>query len=280
MERGNVPIDRWLDQAVSGIRFGPDRAAVRAELEAHMEDKAADLQRIFPDISREEAEERTLSEMGDPAEIGKELARVHKPWLGWLWRASGVLLALVLIAFLGLNFALGDDAFLGDDSDAEFWDFDAMPFDRGRMDWYETTYLHGEDPGQLLTFSPGLEQEAAGQRISALRGALWEEEGTQVLYLYLRVDTWKFWALGILKEEWMTVTDDRGNRYGLGLDAPRNPSGGLLSSLSGGAGKGPFHRGYTLRVWGIDPQAETIYLSYGPGDPVFTFTLDLEEGAA
>ena len=125
-----------------------------------------------------------------------------------------------------------------------------------------------------------LEQEAAGQRISALRGALWEEEGTQVLYLYLRVDTWKFWALGILKEEWMTVTDDRGNRYGLGLDAPRNPSGGLLSSLSGGAGKGPFHRGYTLRVWGVDPEAETIYLSYGPGDPVFTFTLDLEEGAA
>ena len=57
MERGNVPIDRWLDQAVSGIRFGPDRAAVRAELEAHMEDKAADLQRIFPDISREEAED-------------------------------------------------------------------------------------------------------------------------------------------------------------------------------------------------------------------------------
>lgn len=66
MERGNVPIDRWLDQAVSGIRFGPDRAAVRAELEAHMEDKAADLQRIFPGISREEAEERALSEMGDP----------------------------------------------------------------------------------------------------------------------------------------------------------------------------------------------------------------------
>ena len=155
MERRNEAAVRWLDTAVGGIRFGPDRAAVREELEAHMEDKAADLQRIFPGISREEAEERALSEMGDPAEIGKELARVHKPWLGWLWRASGVLLALVLIAFLGLNFALGDDAFLGDDSDAEFWDFDAMPFDRGRMDWYETTYLHGEDPGQLLTFSPG-----------------------------------------------------------------------------------------------------------------------------
>ena len=101
MERKNEAAVSWLDTAVGGIRFGPDRAAVREELEAHMEDKAADLQRIFPGISREEAEERALSEMGDPAEIGKELARVHKPWLGWLWRASGVLLALVLISILG-----------------------------------------------------------------------------------------------------------------------------------------------------------------------------------
>lgn len=80
MERKNEAAVSWLDTAVGGIRFGPDRAAVREELEAHMEDKAADLQRIFPGISREEAEERALSEMGDPAEIGKELARVHKPW--------------------------------------------------------------------------------------------------------------------------------------------------------------------------------------------------------
>ena len=242
MERRDTAAVRWLDTAVEGIRFGPDRRAVRAELAAHMEDKAADLRRIFPGMTAQEAEERALSEMGDPAEVGKALAKVHRPWLGWLWRASGVLAVLALIAFLGLNVALGDDAFLGDDSDAEFWDFDDMPFDRGRMDWYETIYLPGEDPGQLLAFSPGLELEVAGQRASALRGALWEEEGTQVLYLYLRMDTWKFWTLGILKEEWMTVTDDRGNRYGLGLEGPQDQNGGLLSSLSGGAGKGPFHR--------------------------------------
>ena len=82
MERKNEAAVSWLDTAVGGIRFGPDRAAVREELEAHMEDKAADFQRIFPGISREEAEERALSEMGDPAEIGKKLARIHKPWLG------------------------------------------------------------------------------------------------------------------------------------------------------------------------------------------------------
>ena len=79
---------QWLDEAVKGIRFGPDRAAVRAELEAHLEDKAADLQRIFPDMLPEDAEARALEDMGDPAEIGKELARIHRPWLGYLWRAS------------------------------------------------------------------------------------------------------------------------------------------------------------------------------------------------
>lgn len=68
-----------------------------------MEDKAADLQRIFPDISREEAEERTLSEMGDPAEIGKKLARIHKPWLGWLWRLSQwMLLGMTAVALMAV----------------------------------------------------------------------------------------------------------------------------------------------------------------------------------
>ena len=68
-----------------------------------MEDKAADLQRIFPDISREETEERALSEMGDPAEIGKELARVHKPWLGWLWRLSQwMLLGMTAVALMAV----------------------------------------------------------------------------------------------------------------------------------------------------------------------------------
>ena len=163
MERKNEAAVSWLDTAVGGIRFGPDRAAVREELEAHMEDKAADLQRIFPGISREEAEERALSEMGDPAEIGKELARVHKPWLGWLWRASGVLLALALIAFLGLNFALGDDAFLGDDSDAEFWDFDAMPFDRGGWTGMKPPICPARIPASSLPSPPAWSRRRRGR---------------------------------------------------------------------------------------------------------------------
>ena len=110
----------WLDTAVKGIRFGPDRRAVRAELYGHLGDRAADLRRIFPDLTDEEARERTLAGMGDAAEVGKQLARVHRPWLGYLWRVSQVLLALCLIWYLGFNISLGDDGWPGgDDSDFE-----------------------------------------------------------------------------------------------------------------------------------------------------------------
>lgn len=44
------------------------------ELLAHLEDKAADLARIFPDMEREEAEKRAVEQMGDPKEIGRALA--------------------------------------------------------------------------------------------------------------------------------------------------------------------------------------------------------------
>ena len=48
-----APAEGWLDKATAGIRFGPDRREVRSELSAHLEDKALDFQRIFPDLTQE-----------------------------------------------------------------------------------------------------------------------------------------------------------------------------------------------------------------------------------
>ncbi|MBM6679257.1 permease prefix domain 1-containing protein [Pseudoflavonifractor capillosus] len=93
----HIPWEQWLDRATAGIRFKPDREEVRAELSAHLVDKALDFQRIFPGLTEAEAQERAAAEMGDPVEIGKELAKIHKPWLGYLWRASQVLAGGALI---------------------------------------------------------------------------------------------------------------------------------------------------------------------------------------
>lgn len=102
------PCDQWLDKATAGIRFGPDRRAVSEELAAHLEDKAAGLRRIFPDMTEEEVWERATSEMGDPAEIGKALARLHKPWLGYLWRASKWGAAILVVLLMAINLFLSD----------------------------------------------------------------------------------------------------------------------------------------------------------------------------
>ena len=95
-------LERWLDEATRGIRFGPDRRMVAEELAAHLEDKTSDPQWIFPDMTEAEARDRAISEMGNVTELGKELAKIHKPWLGWLWAVSCVLLWIA-----GIMLALG-----------------------------------------------------------------------------------------------------------------------------------------------------------------------------
>ena len=103
--RENMALLRWLETAVSGIRFKPDRLAVRAELYAHLEDRTLDLMRLFPDMDPDEARDRALSSMGNPEELKEELARVHRPWLGWLWTASRYLLCLVLLVNLLVGYS-------------------------------------------------------------------------------------------------------------------------------------------------------------------------------
>ena len=65
------PAKEWLEAATKGIRFGPDRLAVKAELREHLEDKTSDMARIFH-IKGEEAEREALKRMGDPEEIRKK----------------------------------------------------------------------------------------------------------------------------------------------------------------------------------------------------------------
>ena len=271
----------WLHTAVAGIRFRPDREAVERELREHIEDKTLDLMRIFPDMTEEEARERALSQMGDPVEIGKELAKIHKPWLGYLWRASQVLAVLACLWLASFGLFRGDDAYLGDDPRSEWWDFDGLPGTAVMGDDDDVRYLPGEDPNQLLALEPGLTETVGGQKVSLLRAALWREgDGRLELYCYLRVETWRFWERGRLREQWMTVTDSLGRVYGLGIDSPEDPvSGGLLNGLQQW-GVGPFHSGYELSLRELDPAAEWVRLDYGPGEPVFSFTVEIEEGTA
>ena len=84
----------WLDRATEQIFRHPDCGAVERELLDHLEDKATDLMRIFPGLTREEAEQRALEEMGGggragggagprPQPAGGRAVAVECLWLLW-----------------------------------------------------------------------------------------------------------------------------------------------------------------------------------------------------
>ena len=75
-----------------------EKQDVLAELDAHMEDRICALLDLGYDEAL--AEERVMAAMGDPEQVGKQLNAVHKPWLGWLWVVSKVLVILTLIVSL------------------------------------------------------------------------------------------------------------------------------------------------------------------------------------
>ena len=75
-----------------------ERSAIRAELEAHMEDHMLALMELGYDEAL--AEERMLQHMGDPAEVGRELNRQYS--LLWLWAMQLAKVLTICFAILML----------------------------------------------------------------------------------------------------------------------------------------------------------------------------------
>ena len=204
-----APAEGWLDKATAGIRFGPDRMEVRRELEEHLEDKALDYLRIFPDLTKEEARQRAASEMGDPAEIGRELARLHKPLLGYAWLASKVLLGVVIgaavLLFANRTYQYGLSNLL-DGPHSWYGDYD--PPIAAIYKGVELDYL-----GPLADSGP---VQAGEYTFSTDCGELWNVtmgngETSRVVYFKLEVRHPRpMERLNYLVEENMWAQDDRG----------------------------------------------------------------------
>ncbi len=193
---------QWLDTAVSGIRFGPDRKRVRQELEEHLEDRLAGLERVFPGIPEAEARDRALAGMGDPEELKTELARVHKPWWGRLWLASRWLFWGTWLLFL--IFQMG-----------------------GRTDFDNS--LRGRTSIEVYHRIQDGEKAQLGQYTFQITGAAWVDrsghpEAEDSLQLVLRASCPKFWervsAEAVL--DGLTAVGPDGKRYSMGeVDARR-----------------------------------------------------------
>ena len=205
----HIPWEQWLDRATAGIRFKPDREVVRAELEAHLEDKALDFQRIFPGLTEDEAKERAAAEMGDPEEIGGELARLHRPLLGYAWLASKVLLGVVIgaavLLFANRTYQDGISNLL---DGPHSWYGDSDPPIAAIYKGVELDYL-----GPLADSGP---VQAGEYTFSTDCGELWNVtmsngETSRVVYLQLEVRHPRpMEQLNFLVEENMWAQDDRG----------------------------------------------------------------------
>ena len=74
--------------------------AVRGELAAHIEDHAETLRELG--YAEEEADARATEQMGDPIQVGRDIAKLYRPF--WLWVER---VALALIAVMLLHLLLG-----------------------------------------------------------------------------------------------------------------------------------------------------------------------------
>ncbi len=196
----------WLAAATRGIRFGPDRETVRSELYGHLEDKIADLRRLHPDWTRGEIERMALSQMGDPDEIGRALARLHRPWLGYLWRvsrwasaAAAVLLALTLLTS-GLPDWWRDWQWTLEENQRVQAISQAL-YEDGTPSW------EGE---RLALYAPEAEARLGRCTISVDRAALWREPDGDQLYLELRLTFDRPWERGERPLYQMRAEDEQG----------------------------------------------------------------------
>lgn len=203
-------LQTWLDIAVSGIRFAPDRKKVEEELRAHLEDKVCELQQFYH-LDQDAAEARALELMGSAEDIRQDMARIHdKPWLGWLWLVTQFL----VVGILSLCVLM-------------VWEHGTM-FLAGEISPNETVAERMRDPLYWFRFQERVEVEVTflevpeveiGQyEIVPVAGEVWQynpngEGGYHIAYIELEVRFDRPWEQPYYVFRRLEAEDDCGNTY-------------------------------------------------------------------
>ena len=155
----------YTDAVLTALRHVTDRErlAIRAELDAHIEDHIAALREL--DYPPELAEERALAAMGDPTEVGRELNACYQSWF-WviLGRAAAVvtvLLCILALLHVGLLGMVADSisARIYPDEDSYF----EKPIATERLDIRVPV---GNDVLHVYQISVGREDDTLGEQVA------------------------------------------------------------------------------------------------------------------
>lgn len=259
-------IGLYCSRVCAHVRFRPDHPAITAELSAHLRDHAESL---YDRYSVRAAEEKAVAAMGDPAELGRWLDRVHSPLLGWfqIWfrRVVWTIAALVLLVFLSQAGRLAADL--------------AAPPPAGMLE-----RILDSDAIQLLyDGSPDVRWDGGDYTFTVPRAvfASYMPEGGgepyRSLYCTLKITHKNPWLREPDFQGWLYAKDDLGNRY----PARNDPGARLNDRESGGnpTGVHPFASYYEWWVGGIDPDARSVTLifdHYGAAEVYLTIPLGEE----
>lgn len=264
----------WLDKATEPIKFGPDRRAARKELLDHIVDRAEDYQQMFPELTAGEAERKAVLDMGDPEPVGRELAAIHKPWLGWLWlvcRRS--LCVLVIAAFLcGAISQMWGELFPKKDMRERQWE------KAGRLVSCTDEQSRTEAGGYTLEITRVRREDYSFKRDDTEE----ELEGHRV-YLTLRMtakrpwDRPDEWNEGIFQNLWAVDSTGReaGFRYDREVMEDWFNMGGELPLKAGRAGLR--WREFELVAYNMDPEAQWVELRHDFGGQTFTLRVALPD---
>ena len=244
----------WLRDAVKYIKFPPDRRRVQQELYEHMISRNQDF--LDEGFSEEAADLRVCQAMGDPEEVGKALAEVHKPFWGYFLRTLHILLALVIL-FAALTVVKGGGSGLFNN-------------------YHSLRVLREEIYGRVSEWIPQHATDALGDyRFRLVKAGLTEpepaesaryfiEEGT-CLILDLRTFTWDP-NLGPPSFEFraLAVEDSRGKEY---------------RAYALGEEDWIFFGSCLFYVRDFDQSAEWAVLRYEAGDRVLRLPVRLRGGS-
>lgn len=244
----------WLDTATKKIYFRPDRKAVRRELEAHLEDlrEASGLD-----------EDAALKEMGDPEAIAEELGRLHRPWLGYLWRASQLALLGAAVMYCLVLVLLATGVRRLDQS---------LPF-------VNLFYYLQADSGTMESMFdlPALEQrelpsgavfQAGGYTIRNDRAVYRQVSGEDGPQWYLYVD------LDITASRWEELLD-----FWNVLSGVRTDMGDVTSRVVFSIAYWGFWQKYAIEIEDMPEDAAWVELDFGYGEWKRTLHIDLTEEA-
>jgi len=200
----------WCREAVSGIKYKPDRDAVYAELYEHLEDRYESL--TARGLSHEEAEAKALEAMGNAGELAPQLAAIHRPYWAYAMIATRIICMALVCLCIGHGVVyLSDKNF---SQPLNIYGYD--PFGKS------TATVQDIPCQRTLLVKPGDSVTIDGYTFTLTKAALWEhsriaDDGStymeQPFFFRIRVTNPVPWAGEPQIEKDLWAVDSLGNYY-------------------------------------------------------------------